>query len=308
MKTLFTFAMASMLCLTLSAQKSVNLKFNLENNKTYKLKYQSTENKTTTMQGMTQNAETSTTMVISLKPVDQKEGHMMAQVKFDSMIIENTMPPMKIHSGSKGDLNSSDPIEALSAIIYRLCNSELIAKMTYAGKVIEIVNFDAVSQNIFEGIENLPPQTKTMVEMQAKNMISRDMLNGMIESTLSYLAGTTVQPGDKWETAFTISAGGLGMVTSTKYKLESVQNNVAVLVGESSLEPASNEAINMNGALITSNLRGMGKVTYKVDTKTGWIISGTIKNQISGNMSVQAPGQNMEIPVETISESTITAL
>lgn len=308
MKTICTIAMAMILGLSATAQKSAVLKFNLENNKTYRLKYSSSENKTTSMQGMEQSGATNTNMVLSLKPVSQKEDFFIAQMKFDTMIISNTTPPMTISSVEKGDLNSSDPVQAITCLINRLCNSELAVKLTYTGQVIEIINFDAVSQNIFDGIEALPPQTKMMVTMQANMMISRDMLKGMIESSISYLPGKAVKKGDKWETSFEIASGGLGMVTTNNYTLDQLTKTQAVLSGSTILKPASDEPVNMGGAMITNKMSGMGKVNYTIDPVTGWIIKGSFKNQVSGSMQMNAQGQNMDIPVESISETTITAL
>ncbi len=297
----------SFLCISLTAQKA-DLKYKLQDNETYRIKYSTVENSTRTMQGMAQSSETKTSTVMSITPVNQVAEFFIAQVKFDSMNITNNMPPMNIDSENSGDITSSDPIQALTAIINRLCRSEIVVKLDYSGKVIEFINFDALSQNILQGIEQLSGQTKMIVEMQAKNLINKGMLTGMIESSLNYLPGKEVKTGDTWENSISMSVSGLGMITTTTYNLTQLEKNVATLKGKTVIKPASDEPVNMNGAMITSQMQGMGELTYQVDTRTGLIISGTYKYQTSGNMLVNAQGNSMEIPVESISEVTITAL
>jgi hypothetical protein len=301
------FLLLGFFCISLTAQKA-DFRYKLQDNETYRLKYYSVENSTRTMQGMTQTSETKTSMVMSVTPINQVADYFIARVKIDSMQITNNMPPMSLDSKNPGDINSQDPIQALTAIINRLCKSELVIKMDYSGKVIEFMNFDAVSQNVLQGIDQLTGQAKMIVEMQAKNLVSKGMLTGIVESTLHYLPGKEIKKGDTWENSFTMSVSGLGMITTTNYKLAGLEKDVATLEGETVIKPASDEPVNMNGAMITSQMQGMGKLNYKVDAKTGMIISGKYEYQTSGNLLVNAQGNSMEIPVESISEVTITAL
>lgn len=300
------FTLLLIACLTyafLTAQ-STELKYNLEANKTYRLKNSSVDN--TTAQGM--NTESKTDIVISIKPINLEEDFFIASVKFDTMNITNSMPAMKIESANEGDLTSSDPTVALNAIINRLCSNELIVRLDYTGKVLDVVNYDAVSKNIFTGIDQLEGQTKTVVEMQANIMASKDMISSMIEGTLHILPGKEVNTGDEWKIELLISAGGMKMKITTDYKLTSIDGNKATVEGKNVIVPASDEPMMMNGMSITSNIQGMGKINYIVDTETGFIISGSSEMQSSGTNTINAQGQTVEVQVEKISESTIKAL
>ena len=307
MKKLTLLILSGFVCLFISAQ-NVELKYKLKANETYRLKQTRTENSTRTIQGMAQNTESVTSSVFSIKPLTLNDEFFIASVKFDTMVISNSMPPMKIESANEGDLSSPDPVTALTAIIHRLCNTEFIVKLDYTGKVLEIVNYDAASKNILQGVDQIEGQAKMMVEMQANMLTSKEMISGMVESTMNILPGAKVKKGDSWKTDINFSAGGIEMNITTDFNLTSIEGKKASFEGKSVIMPASDEPVNMNGAMITSQLQGMGKVNFVVDSETGFIISGTTKTQVSGNMIVTAQGNTMEIPVESIAESTVTAL
>lgn len=307
MKKNIFFLLLGFFCISLTAQKA-DLRYKLKDNETYRIQYSSVENSTRTMQGMAQTSETKTSVVMSITPVNQVADYFIAQVKIDSMQINNNMLPKNIDSKDPGDINSEDPMQALAAIINRLCRSELVIKLDYSGKVLEFINFDAMSQNVLQGADQLTGQAKMIVEIQKKNLINKDMLTGMVESTLHYLPGKEIKKGDAWQNDIATAASGLGMITTTNYKLTQLEKNVATLEGETVIKPASDEPANMNGAMITSQMQGMGKLNYKVDTETGMIITGKYNYQLSGNVIVNTQGNSMEIPVESISEVTITAL
>ena len=303
MKKLTLLFFASLTYFFLNAQ-SAELKYNLEANKTYRLKNSSVEN--TTAKGM--NTESKTDIVVSIKPVNLDKEFFIASVKFDTMNITNSMPAMEIRSAKGGDIASADPALAFNAIINRLCSNEIIAKLDYTGKVLDVMNYDAISKNIFAGIDQLGSQAKMMVEMQANMMASKEMISSMIEGTLHILPGTKVSAGDDWKIDILVSAGGIKMKVSTDYKLTGIEGNIATIEGKNTVVPASDEPVMMNGMSITTNVQGMGKVKYLVDTKTGFIISGSSEMQSSGTNTINAQGQTMEVPMEKISESTIKAL
>lgn len=307
MKT-FAIALLSLISLGVFAQQKISLKYNLENGTTYRLKSVQVQTQTRTMQGMEQSSETTTTSVLSITPINQSDDFFVAKVKFDTMNVSNTMPPMSIESKNEGSFDSGDPIAAITEIIHRLSNSELAVKLSYTGKVIELMNYESIAENIMQGIEQLQGQAKMVVEMQGKAMVSKDMLTGMIEASLNYLPGADVAVNDTWNNSLSISPGGMGMNIATSYKLVSLSKDQAVIHGESIVKPASNEPVEMNGALITNKMEGMGKLNFTLDTNTGFIESGHSESQMSGIMEVNSRGNVMEIPVESISEITIEKL
>jgi hypothetical protein len=64
----------------------------------------------------------------------------------------------------------------------------------------------------------------------------------------------------------------------------------------------------MNGAQITPDIRGIGKSELLVDPETGWLLKGKSKQQLKGEMSVSAGGNSFNIPIEIITNVEMVSL
>jgi hypothetical protein len=146
-----------------------------------------------------------------------------------------------------------------------------------------------------------------IVSQRASVMVEEKSLKSMIESVTAYLPGTKVKVGDKWEISLPVSGGGMDMSSESIYKLESLNKNSANISGDVVIESAPTLMV-MNGAQITPDLRGLGKIELTIDTETGWIISGVGKQTMKGELNVNAQGSTMTIPMEIITDSEIIAL
>jgi hypothetical protein len=97
------------------------------------------------------------------------------------------------------------------------------------------------------------------------------------------------------------------MTQNGSYKLESLDKKTGTISGELVVESAPG-TMEMNGAQITPDIRGLGKIELTVDTETGWMISGTARQQLKGEMSVNAQGSTFTIPVEINSDTEMVTL
>jgi hypothetical protein len=82
------------------------------------------------------------------------------------------------------------------------------------------------------------------------------------------------------------------------------------MTAESNIKASENaEPLNYGPAKITyGDLKGSGKSSMVMDTRTGLIIANTTKTHLAGNLSVAVQGMNMEIPMEMDGESKFVAL
>jgi hypothetical protein len=298
MKTFISIVLAIMFSASLMAQ-TANLKLNLEKNKTYRIKSINEQNTTVTYGGSPQQIETKKLIILSLMPLNNEADNVVANVRFDTLITNVSMPKMEINSTKAGNIKSSDPSEIVGAFLNRLSKVTLNVKLAPTGNVIEIANLQALQGEITKGIDSIQGQMSGMIKTQIQNMISESSLKGMIETVTAYLPGKQVSVGDKWESHISISENGLGMLIGTTYKLKKITGNMAEVSAESTIEPASQTPVEMNGAQITYDVRGLGKTTLTIDTKTGWIIKTSSKNHTQGNMNIKAQGNDMQMPMES---------
>jgi hypothetical protein len=257
--------------------------------------------------GNQQSIQTNNTMVVSLKPLKQMDGEMIAEIKFDTIITIVSMPQMEINSSRPGDLNSSDPGQIMECILHRMTNSTFLARMTNTGRVVQFMNLEPVVAEIMQGTDTLKGQTASFILQRAKTMVEEKSLRTMVEGFTAYLPGTEVKAGDTWQINQNASGGGMEMILNGEYKLESLDKKSALIIADITIASAPG-TMEMNGAQITPDLSGLGKTELTIDPGSGWIKHGTSKQQMKGELSVNAQGNSLTIPVEINTNSEITAL
>jgi hypothetical protein len=307
--TLLCFA-AFAFSFSLSAQNQTNLKLNLAIGKKYLVKSASEQTVNTSFNGMQQSTQVKSSMVLSMVAKETTAAGIQTEVRLDTITTSTNMGMMKlnINSGKGGNIASSDISEAMSGVMARLSNCKLIVKLSPEGKVLEIYNVQSVTDSVCKGLDTLKGQMSQMILMQSKMMVNETSIKGMIESVTAYLPGKQVKVGEKWSASYILSSSGIGMLISTDYKLKSIADKKAELVGNATIEPSSTEPVSMNGAKINYDVRGLSKSNLKVDIESGWILNGSVQSHSQGNMNVSMSGNNMQVPVEIDNTTTITAL
>ena len=307
MKTICSFILLVLFTFSVTAQKKVDLSYHLELNKVYRVKSISVQNTDQTVMGNTQSIQTNNTAVMSLKPLKETEGELIAEVRFDTIVTVISQPPMEINSARPGDMNATDPAKIMECIIHRMANSTFLVKMTNTGRVVQFMNLEPVTAGILQGVDSLQGPTAAFIRQRALIMLEEKSLKSMVESVTACLPGQEVSTGDTWEISLGISGGGMDMTQDGTYKLVDLEKKSAVISGEMVIESTPG-TMEMNGAQITPDIRGLGKTELTIDTKTGWVISGTLKQQLKGEMSVIAQGNAMTIPIEINTDLEIVAL
>jgi len=237
---------------------------------------------------------------MSLTPLALGQKSISCEIAFDSIFTTSNMSGMKmdINSSKGGDINSSDISQIMSAIMARLCKNKLNAILSYDGKVIAINNLNAFKDSVTKGVDSLKGPMTPMISMQVKMLLSESAIKGMIEANTAYFPTKPVKIGDSWNTSYTQSSGGIGFSIVTEYKLNSLKDKVAELSGNATLEPSSTAPMEVNGAKIGYDVRGLSKSTLFIDIQTGWLQKSSVKSHMKGNMNVSMNGNDMTIPVE----------
>jgi hypothetical protein len=313
MKTIFISVISILFSVSIFAQGSATLKYNLEKNKVYRFQTTSDQSVSQTMGGMTNNSQISTNVITSLKVVDVKPEFMVAEIRFESNETKSSAMGKNttISSSSEGDYKSGDMVQVVSYFMNQMTKNPLFVKMDYSGKIIEMVNIKMFSDIVLKNLDSVSVDGPmgAMIPNQVKSMVEEKTLKTMIESVTNYLPGKSVAIGDKWEVNNAMSANGMSFTINSIFKLESITNGVATVSAEANVLPATSEPMEMMGAKVNfSELKGLNKSTILIDVKTGLIQESNGKTSMAGNLGVEAGGQSMQIPMEIKGDSKVVVL
>jgi hypothetical protein len=313
MKTIFISVISIFLTFAAVAQNSVTLKYNLGKNKVYRFKTITDQGVTVTVQGMANETKVNSSSVTSLKIVDSKPEFIVAEVRFDTISVNTSTMGKNItmSSASEGNFKSTDMKDVMAYFMNQMSKNPLFVKIDYSGKVLEIINLKVFSGIILKNIDSLKIDGPmgAMMPGQIKNMVEEKTLKTQIEAITNYLPGKNVSVGDKWDVTNSMTANGMAFTINNSFKLEKVNNNIATLSAEANVLPASSEPVVMMGAKINySDIKGLNKATITIDSKTGLLIESNGKTSMSGNMSLDAGGQMMQIPMDVKGDTKIISL
>jgi hypothetical protein len=314
MKRITLFIIAALLSVSAIAQNTASLKMNLEKNKVYRFNSTSEQTIIQTVNGNQQTVESKSGYTVSLKMIDATSDFMITEVHIDTMTaITNTMGKASVmSSANEGNIKSAEMADILSCIMNRLSKNGLYVKMDYAGKPLEIVNLQMLSDVILKDTSSitLTGPVAAAIKKQAAGIISNNSLKTLIEMFTWYLPGKQVSPGDTWNVTVNTISGGMALDISTSFHLDGVKENIADITAGSEIKTAANaEPIVSGGAKVTyDDLKGLSKSTLKIDISTGLLIEEKAKSHISGNLGISAPGVSMQIPMDISSESKVTAI
>jgi hypothetical protein len=215
-------------------------------------------------------------------------------------------------SSAQGDIKSKETSDIMSYVLNRLSKNPVYAKIDYTGKVIDIVNSKMLSDMIMRDTSaiTLTGFIGSTIKTQIANQVSSSTLKTMVESYTHILPGKEIAKGDSWTVTETTSSGGMSLDISSIFHFDGTNGSNVSLSAEVSIKATPNAApMQAGGGTITyDDLKGLGKSTLVVDSRTGLPVETSSQTRITGNLGFSMPGMSMQIPMDITSSSKITAI
>ncbi|HNQ59285.1 MAG: DUF6263 family protein [Bacteroidales bacterium] len=314
MKKFLFFVFSILFGLQAVAQQDVSLKLNLEKNRTYRLRSVSHQIVTQTVSGNQQTVESDVLYTFSLKMLDATPEFIITEIHFDTIISKtNAMGKIEnISSTRECNIKSQETGEIMSCVMNKLSRNAIFAKLDYSGQPIEILNASLISGMILQDTTSitLTGPVASALKSQIVQTVSENSLKTMIKGFTYYLAGNKVNIGDKWKIFDQVNSGGMLLTITSECQLKEVKDNNASITMESNIKPFENAPpIQSGGATVSYNtLNGITKSNMIIDINTGLVVENKSKTRISGNLSINAPGFSMEIPMNINGETLVEAV
>lgn len=295
-----------------AAQRTADLKLNLEKGKVYRFKSTHEQLISQTMNGVQQNTTVFSLTVVSIKMVDSTPDFLVAEVRFDTLnTTNNAMGKVTtIQSSKEGKMASSDMSEVMSCVMNRLSRNPLYVKMDYSGKVMELINAGMLSGILMKDTASITGVTAPVIKAQLVGAVEERALKTMVEMFTGNLPGKSVNAGDTWSSTNPTTSGGMLLDILTTFKLDGISDFQALISAESNIQPSANAApMNYGGATVSyDDLKGLGKTALVIDSRTGLVIKSTSRTQMAGTLHISVQNTNIDLPMEISGESKMIAL
>lgn len=160
------------------------------------------------------------------------------------------------------------------------------------GEVSDVEGLEAVREIAQERIEDLPnPEQAEAMQGQLETMFGEDMVLESLKSGVRPHREAPVSVGTSWTVDHTTSMM-MPVDVSTTYTLERVEDEIAYLSLEGTMEGEEDDADmmgGMGGASVDMSLSGTQTGTMEVDLPTGMVRSMNVEHETEGSGSMEVP-------------------
>jgi hypothetical protein len=263
--------------------KKLDLKLRLEPGKSYGAKMIADQTITQTLMGQTQTITQSIGMgyTYQVQSVDP-DGSMWVKITYDWVSYKQDSPMGKV------SYDSANPPATVpqAAIGYAaLVGRGFSAKITPTGEMTDVRGADQMVAEIL-GAMNLPAgSARDQVEALLRTQLSDEALKDSFEKAALFYPDKPIAVGDSWSGQIAL-ASGMPMILDTTWTLKARKNGVATVETRSDARPNPGaKPLELAGMSISYELSGVQSGSMDLDEKTGWLLGGTLKQDVSGKVS-----------------------
>lgn len=297
-------AAASKPAATASAEP-VQLRLRLEKGKTYQINMTTVQKVDQEVMGMKMSLSQTIGMGIDFKVTEvDGQGIQTATITYSSIRFkltgaptgnidyDSTKPPEKVPDMAKG----------FAAIV----GLPMGIKMDSLGTMKEITNLKAFRENLIKNM-GLPdgPQKDMMVKMMDTQFGEKNIKHILGQMTCIY-PEKSLAVGDQWKKSMAMNSPFPILYDMTYQLLKSTPDGASVSMKSvitANPDPKA-QPKPMAGMQQTLKLSGTQTGTLDINRKTGWIKTGTIKQNMTGTITISG-AQNMTVPLTIKSDTKL---
>lgn len=251
-----------------------------------------------TVMGQAQNVEQMTEMlyVVAVEEVDA-DGNAVIRWTYDELRFEQKSPVGHL------TYDSSDTAAAISPMLagYKaLVGASFWARMTSTGEVVEVWGVEPILQKMLDQMALPPGPQSQQLQQQLRNQFGDEAMKEMLTRMMAVYPSGPVTVGDSWSSRNSVTTGFPITVDAT-YTLRERRAGMSFVDVVATVESTpGGEGMQMGGASLKFDLSGDQTGTLEIDEASGWVVSGTVLQEFSGQVEVDAgqpAAQSMTFPI-----------
>jgi len=287
------------------AAKKIEFQFKLRPGKVYKQETRLISNSAQTVQGSEMNSKNVVSSVTYMEMKEEGDTSSVYTVWYDEVSME--IEGMGMNQSFSSDTASLSAVDPMSAILAGLVDEKFDATINTKGKVTYVENLEEIIES---AVGTAGGAQADMIKEQISSSFGDGGFAKNIEMSTRIVPEKPIKIGDTWKVQ-QFTSTGLPLILTNTFTLKEVSNGIATIdvKGDLKIDPA-NARTTIQGMNATYFMDGTRDGQIKVEVETGWMESGTLTDNITGSISIEANPQipeGMTIPMEMINETTISS-
>ncbi len=263
--------------------KKLDLRLRLEAGKSYGAKMIADQILTQTLAGQTQTMTQTVGMaytydVQSVEP----DGTMLVKATYDWVLYKQDGPLGKV-SYDSANPPASVPQAALGYAA--LVGQGFTMRLKPTGEIVDVQGVDEMIAQMLDALGVPAGSARDELEASLRSQFGGEALKESFEKAGLFYPDKPVAVGDSWSKPIALESG-VPMVLDTTWTLKARKNGVATVEARSNVQrnPGA-KPLEMAGMTISYEMSGEQTGTMELDEKTGWPVSATMKQNLTGQIS-----------------------
>jgi hypothetical protein len=282
MKKSIWIAMALFLLTSFDSKKEV-LQFNLEKGKVYQILLDVSTAIEQSVQGVDMNITMKYTTQTNYKVVEVRDTFYEIEINYANMTIEMNMNGEEMNMDSES-ADSTNPVNMLAKRMVQAPAFRI--KMSKSGNVFDVKGLDQMLDFVFNKESGIQKEVLEAMEPSLKNAFGEQAFREGLKNAFIVYPKTPISKGDKWKTRSIMLASMDGEINN-EFELNSVSATELGIKGVSQITSNPKTYKKINEFYAFYDLKGEMTSDLKIDRKSSWVNTGTIKQNFKGFMTLK---------------------
>ena len=263
------------------ANAQYDLRLKLDIGKTYLHHSSSTIIIDQDISGQKVNITTTIKGDMQFKVLDKSDSLYTMETSYTSLSMIMKGPTGEVSFSSE---KPNDPNDLMSKFLKALINHGFVLIMKSNGKISEAKGIDSLWSNMINDLSDVPQEKRDQILAQLKQSYGEGSLKSNMEMLTAIFPSRKVKINDEWESTVQMKST-MSIITHNRYKLADYSASIYDITNHADVKTTKDTAM-VNGMPVVYNLQGPIDSKIKVDTKTGWIISADVHQELKGDFII----------------------
>lgn len=276
--------------------KKLDLRLHLEAGKAYGVKMIADQTITQTLGGQTQTMFQTVGVAYTYDVQSvESDGTMRVKVTYDWVRVAQDGP---MGSFSYDSANPPATIPEAALVYTALVGQGFFMHLRPNGEIVDVQGVDEMLAHMLDTMGAPPGSERDELEASLRSQFGSEALKESFEKATLFYPDKPVAVGESWSRNIALETG-MPMVLATTWTLKARKDGVAVVEIRSDVQrnPEA-KPVEMAGMTIAYELSGEQSGTMELDEKTGWLLNGTMKQNLAGQISAMG----MTWPITVLSD------
>jgi hypothetical protein len=242
-------------------------------------------------EGKTVKTVNHSTVGVDYKIGQDSSGNFVYTIRYDKI---------RIHT-EKGDevtdadaANASQAFTPLEKMLGTLKEATITATVDSSGTIIAVSGYEELGAKLIETIYSADPTVKRSAYLQFEKVVGDGIVKQNMEQFFMFFPDSAIHVGDTWNIS-SRQKGELPMNVNTRYTLESINDNIAIITAQAKLKSDGGASSIVGYSNAVAELEGTQEGQLQVDMQSGMLISSETDSEIGG--SIQLMGREIPLTV-----------